>query len=1604
MVAPAQMKAQLQMEDMFLRVRRRLFGDSPLESMAHYRVVRPIGQGAMGVVYEAIDTRLGREVALKLLLPQLLPAASSKPRLFREARALAKISHPNVVSVYDVGESNGVVFIAMELIRGVTLRQWLAQGARALPELLDVFCQAGAGLAAAHRAGIVHRDFKPDNVLIGVDGRARVVDFGLAFPRIEPRSDAPDAQDAQDAPDARIDAPIDGPEDATGPLEWAGTDANTLVGTLAYMSPEQLQSMPLDGRSDQFSFCVTLYEALYGQRPYTGGSFQELVERVWRGEMTPVTAPPPPRLPDWLTAIVHRGLSTACDSRFASMGELVSLLGAGRHLLTSQRALPPAWSEARARLLEALACAPEDQVTMSPATALLHVRRTADGKRRLVLAPHDPAAPQLRAAFAAYAERCRAADVQAPLRPLELVDDAACLALVFEDFACVTLGGLIRQRAGRDLGLALEVAISLTDAVYALAQAGYAIDPAALETIPVGVEEYTIGPIDPTGLRLAPAAEPAGPDAAGRYRIVGAALRALLAADVPDLGELLAHGPAPAAADDPLLPAPLRALIERLLDPAAGYRSARGVLHDLASCLSEHWRGAPILPFPLGTSDVSGRFQVSGVMRGRGRELECFEAMARELGSGDSGLALVSGPSGIGKTLLLDTISARLERGWRIRGKFDQYTQNEPYATLAQALRGLIRQILEEPPPVRDGWRDRIVRAVAPNAALLFSLIPEIRALIGDQPAAAAMPPVESAARFGETLKRLLVACAAQVELLVVVLDDMQWCDRASIRLICSLLGDREVEHILWICAFRDRELTAGHPLHELLAVVPARAGLRVELPVRPLSRRDLEAFLADSLACTGARAAQLATFFHDRTDGNPLYARTLLTSLFDQGFFTFSPRQERWDWDDAAIRSAELPDDLQELIARKIESLPRSARELLSAASCVGRDIEADLLLDVVSRGGHPQGQLATALLECVARGLLASTSARGPGGAARELLNFTHDRVQQTAHRFLEPRRRETVLLEIGRALLERSSPDELAERLFRIVGFLNSGAAHATGELRDRIVELDLAAARRALVANAFADSARFLEAALALLPEDAWTSRHDQAVELHVTYMHAQALLGERAEEERLFELLRRHVRTAVHISRIYELEVMLESSRGEHHAAIERGLAGLRALGERLPAAPGRAAALAELARTWRVLRRLDPDDLRALPSSGSEDAAAARLLVALSTPAYLADRNLFAIVMMRIVRRSLQFGVSDVSAHGFAGFGLIVAGQLGRYERARQYAMVAHELGERFGNPWLQPTVDLMSGVFIQPWTRPFERCEELLARGERVATDNADFVYASYNATSRVCLMYYRGAPLGVVLEEAAGALRQTRRARDHDMEAVVATVMRASRCLRGETASPCDFSTAEQSDRDFMAMLDERSTPIGVFFCRAIRCGVLYLHGRADLVCELGREARALEAHAFSNPSLAEYLFYHAMGLLARWPELTRRERRHGRRVLRQARARFDVWARTCPENFAARRALLEAELARVSGRGPVLEHLNAALEAAVQGDRVHYEALAAELAARQCDALGQATVARIYRERALRAYRRWGAAVKARELADQLGLPPAELTRPA
>ncbi len=300
----------------------RMFGQPAREvKIGRYTVLSRVGDGAAGVVYAAHDRKLDRKVALKVLRGDAaLPPGRAAQWLEREAKILARLSHPNVVPVYDVGEDQGQVFIALELVEGRALRSWMAES-HGWAEVVAVFAQAGAGLAAAHAAGLVHRDFKPENVLLGDDGRVRVSDFGIARQLVTPAEEVVQTE-------------------ASGEVSLPGAPMAVTThrgaGTPGYMAPEQFLGDPVDARIDQFGFCVALHEALYGHRPFAGQTRAGLAANVIAGRRR--AGSPGSGVPKWLDRVVARGLEVDPERRYPSMDALVADLerrrsGRGRWLV-----------------------------------------------------------------------------------------------------------------------------------------------------------------------------------------------------------------------------------------------------------------------------------------------------------------------------------------------------------------------------------------------------------------------------------------------------------------------------------------------------------------------------------------------------------------------------------------------------------------------------------------------------------------------------------------------------------------------------------------------------------------------------------------------------------------------------------------------------------------------------------------------------------------------------------------------------------------------------------------------------------------------------------------------------------------------------------------------------------------------------------------------------------------------------------------------------------------------------------------------------------------------------------------------------------------------
>jgi eukaryotic-like serine/threonine-protein kinase len=713
----------------------------PNTRVGRYRLQRELGAGGMGVVYEAYDDELERPLAVKLLRSPL-----DRERLSREARALAKLSHPNVVAIYDVGTFGSYAFIAMELVEGTTLRKWRTECARELEEIVDVMLQAGRGLAAAHAAGLTHRDFKPDNVIVGLDGRVRVLDFGIVS-----AIDASSAGDDFTEPDRERsgDAP------PVGPDVQRLTAAGALVGTPAYMAPEQLRSQLVAPTADQFSFSVVLWELAFGARPFDPRSLLELVRT---GELPEPTKPAAARaVPSWFTRILERGLSIDASRRYPSMVALLAALEAGlaRHTTESRRL------GRRYEILPASAGAPAG------------TERALDRFTGRLVTIHRFGQPTPGAAErAALRDRlARAFKRSASLRHPHLIglldfgldrDGSAYLVLDLRDD-----GEDLATASRRDSRSRLDYLAQLLQALGHLhkhqAFLG-TIEPALILVVDEQVRLAPVGLVshDKPGRFCAPeVVAGAPPSAAGDLYAFAAFALWLLASSAPPSG---------------VVP-----VLERLVRPEPTSDSAEDVLRAL--------RAATRLALGAGALETRESRLRSAPFLGRADELASLEASMREACRGRGAAWLLTGESGAGKSRMLEEVAILGAACGAIvlRGQ-EEREGGSPYRLFRDVFHGL--SLVTD----LEGF----------EASVLLPILPKLSERLGHSiPPAPELDARSTHARLLGVVEQVL---ARQQQPLVLLLEDVQWARSDSLDLLRRVAASTSSLSVLIVATVRDDE------------------------------------------------------------------------------------------------------------------------------------------------------------------------------------------------------------------------------------------------------------------------------------------------------------------------------------------------------------------------------------------------------------------------------------------------------------------------------------------------------------------------------------------------------------------------------------------------------------------------------------------------------------------------------------------------------------------------------------------------------------------------------------------------------------------------------
>ncbi len=1049
----------------------------------------------------------------------------------------------------------------------------------------------------------------------------------------------------------------------------------------------------------------------------------------------------------------------------------------------------------------------------------------------------------------------------------------------------------------------------------------------------------------------------------------------------------IARQPAPIVAGRDEVLGSLPAIVMKLLAKTAEdrYQSASGVEADLRRCLDEWLAVHRISAFALGSSDSAGRLLMPEKLYGRLAEIDALlAAFDAVVTGGEKQIVLISGYSGIGKSSVVSELHKLLvpARGLFAAAKFDQYNHDIPYATIGQAFRMLIREVLSKNDLEMAQWRAALCNELGANGQLVINLIPELEIIIGKQLVVPDLPAPEAQSRFLSVFRNFVGVFATTEHPLVLFLDDLQWLDSATLTLLEYLATSPDVRHVLIVGAYRDNELTPSHQfLRTLDAIRSAGVPLR-ELALTPLLPEDVTALVADALRADPAYVWSLAQVVHERSLGNPFFAIQFFTELTEDLLLAFDATTQRWVWDIDQIRGKGFANSVVDLMLGKLARLPIPTQKALRQFACLGNAASTDKL---AALHGGDEDAVHEALWGAVRAGLVLRTI---------HGYIFLHDRVQEAAYALVPKHERAAAHLAIGRALLNRTGPQDLEDKVFEIVNQFNHAIQLIqTPKERERVAELNLAAGRRARASTAYASACSYFTAGMTLLANDGWTRCRELAFQLERDLGECEFMTGDLTAADKRLTALAALVSTPAERASVTWLRVTLYTAMDQSGRAVSVGLEYLKGLGIAWSPQPTTEEVQAEYELLLQQVGDRAIVGLVDLPlMNDPERQATVDVLMAVLPPAVYTNKNLVLLVLCRAANISIEYGNTDASSVAFAYLGMYLGPSFNDYPAGYNFAKLGLDLLEQRGLGRFKARVYMTLGYHVMPWTKHLDDGTfMLLRRTLDAATEAGDVNYIAYYWYCLVASQLARGTPLVQVQRDAEAGLEFVKKTKFGLLIDIITVQLSLVRSLRGLTSSLGHFDEDGFEEAGFETHLAENpSLAIAAIMYWIRKLEARFLGGdykaASDTAVHAELQVRMTDGHL----EIAEFYFYAALARAAQADFVNGDERDFHVQALARYQEQLDVWAKTCPGNWQARAMLIAAERARLDGRDvEAMQMYEKSIESSNFHGFVNNEAIACEAAARFYAMRGFATISDTYRHKARYGYVQWGAEGKVRQL---------------
>jgi predicted ATPase/GAF domain-containing protein/ABC-type transporter Mla MlaB component len=1014
------------------------------------------------------------------------------------------------------------------------------------------------------------------------------------------------------------------------------------------------------------------------------------------------------------------------------------------------------------------------------------------------------------------------------------------------------------------------------------------------------------------------------------------------------------------------------------------------------------------VPFAPGQYDISETLHISQKLYGREDETRQLLNAFERVSQGATELVFVSGYAGAGKTMLIHEIQKPVvrQRGFFISGSFDQHAQNMPYTAIVQAFAELIRQLLTESDERIEEWKTRFLNALGTNGRVITDLIPDLELIIGPQPPLVEVGIAETQNRFQMTMQNFIGVLARSEHPLVLFLDDMQWADLASLKLIQLLTSDFATRYLLLIGAYRENEVAPDHPLMTTLSELQQTTATVHRLVLGPLELARVNQIIATTLSREPQQTDELADLVFRKTDGNPFFVNQFLKSIYQDGSLWFDAQQGQWNWDLERIQAATVTENVVEFMARSLRKLPPPTQRVLQLAACIGSQFDIQVLSLIAEQ---PPREAAHDLWEAIQEGLVLPLDddyrflhtdehflTNGQASNSRIAYRFLHDRIQQAAYTLLPAEQSQQVHLTIGRLLLAHTSPEEREEKIFTIVNQLNLGRELITAPAEQtELAHLNVQAGKKARAASAYDSALAYLTAGMEVLSDESWQSQHELMLALHHERSVCEYLVGHVETAERLFDTILSHARSDIVKAEVSVERMQLYSNLGRYTDALAVGLEGLSLFGITFPegAEEQQATMQESLAAIQRHLEGRSLQDVLEAPLlEDPEKQATLKLLVSLIVPSFNVHPGLYPLIIFTMVNLSLHHGNAPGSAFAYSSYGMYLAA-IGEYQTAYTFGKLAFDLGARVEKTGLLNKISNTFGGFIDIWKNHISSSVTILKQAYHMGIELGDVVYAGFACGAAIYHEYISALPLNELYEDIQKYLTFVRQTRSTAMETILTIFQQVVLNLQGQTHDTATLSDDLFDEAQYVASMQERGFSSLLNFYAICKAQVLFLHGHESEALEMVIQAEQTVGSNPGSPGVSETAFASTLIRAALYPTLPEHAQEECRDILQRNQEQLRTWAEHCPDNFQHKYALATAEIHRLAGETEeAVRPYEQAIELAERHGFTQDAAIASELLAKSYLAQGKEKFARVHLFDACQGYLKWGATAKARALVER------------